>query len=143
MSGLGGKGFSMQYIAVMLIVLSFVAATTSFTPEGTIPAATVLEREQPLNNLELERLFNSEDALIEEELAANTFLLRNHDLILQVSLYLDSNESSFYDHFPRVQAVRNYLLKHGVDEQYFRIVASSESRDYQASLDYFWEQIDE
>jgi len=143
MSSLGGKGFSMQYIAVMLIVLSFVAATSSFTPEEAIPVATVLEREQPLNKLQVVSLFNGEDALIEEELEANTFLLRNHDLILQVSLYLDGEDSSFYDHFPRVQAVRNYLLKHGVDEQYFRIVASSESQEYQASFDYFWEKIDE
>jgi|GEM_PF-5333071 len=143
MSGFGGRSFSMQYIAVMLIVLSLIAASSSVSTQDTPIKSTPLMQEEFLGEVNIEKLFGDDDQLLEDELKASTFILKNHDLILELVLYLSDQNGEFEYHFPRVQSVYNFLISNNIATEHFRIIASSQIEDYQASLSFVREEQNE
>lgn len=138
------KAFSVEYISLIVIILSFVLTTFSrqFIPtnpvrfDGEVKSVPLARR---IEMTPIRRLFNQGSAAVNSgRLEALAALLRSHDLTLEVELYSPPSEypgvvqgNPLALSMARSVALSRYFARQGVPSDAVRIIARGKQSRFQ------------
>ena len=124
----------LQYIAVMLIILTFLIGSFCMKKEpSTQEVAKVTTENLPIGNYNLSGLFDADNKLNSELLAPFIQVLKSHDLLLRVELSV--NELGLQDaSATKAIEISQALLKQGLPAEAQQVVLLGKKSDASITL---------
>lgn len=149
-TGTGTQSYFIQYISLILIVLTIFIGTLYRPDKKSGYEALPLNKEvaspEPVavGNVLYSSLFNSETSELDRETAlALVTMLKSHDLIAKIELFPEKNvgpQEAIATTLGRSISLQRLLLEEGVPASVFQVFSYEESAGHQANVSFYKEE---